>query len=93
MPTGYEAYFITSMPALQAKRIACDIEENHPLGRLFDIDVLDSNMRPVSRTDINLAQRKCLICDNEARFCMRNHTHTKQDIDNKIAQMITDYVQ
>ena len=38
--TGYEAYLITDLPALEAKRVTCDIEDSHPLGRLFDIDVM-----------------------------------------------------
>ena len=38
--TGYEAYLVTPLPLLEAKRIAVTIEDTHPLGRLFDIDVI-----------------------------------------------------
>ena len=40
LETGYEGYFLVSLPADDAKRKAVDIEDNHPLGRLMDIDVL-----------------------------------------------------
>ena len=40
LKTGYEAYLITPLPLLEAKRIAVTIEDTHPLGRLFDIDVI-----------------------------------------------------
>ena len=35
LETGYEAYLITPMPLLEAKRIAVNIEDTHPLGRLI----------------------------------------------------------
>ena len=40
LETGYEAFFLVSMPPLEAKRKTCQIEDSHPLGRLMDIDVL-----------------------------------------------------
>ena len=43
LPTGYEAYLITPMPLLDAKLTATRIEDTHPLGRLFDIDIIDEN--------------------------------------------------
>ena len=52
LDTGYEAYLITPLPLLEAKRIAVTIEDTHPLGRLFDIDVINSDGIPVARNDI-----------------------------------------
>ena len=34
LETGYEGYFLVSLPAPDAKRLACRIEDTHPLGRL-----------------------------------------------------------
>ena len=42
LETGYEAYFMVDVPVLEAKRLCCQIEDSHPLGRLMDIDVLRS---------------------------------------------------
>ena len=65
--TGYEAYLETTLSHGEAKRKTCSIEDTHPLGRLFDLDVIDADGVPISRETIGLNPRKCLICDNEAR--------------------------
>ena len=93
LETGYEAYIVTSVPQREAKIIACDIEDTHPLGRLFDIDILDNDGVPVKRETVGSNPRRCLICDNEARYCMRNRTHTPQELNAQIQKMIDSYVQ
>lgn len=91
--TGYEVYFLIQRPMLDCKRVACEIEDAHPLGRLFDIDVIDSNVEPVSRSVIGKEGRKCLLCEHEARYCMRNHTHSREELQQRIQQMIDAYAQ
>ena len=91
--TGYEAYLITSLPLLEAKRVAVDIEDTHPLGRLFDIDVIDAQGIPVSRDRVGGQPRRCLVCDHEARYCMRMRWHTQEEIWARIKQMTDDYAQ
>ena len=44
LETGFEGFFVLSLDPFQAKRITCEIEDTHPLGRLMDIDVLTSVM-------------------------------------------------
>lgn len=89
--TGYEAYLITPMPLLEAKRVAVEIEDTHPLGRLFDIDVIDKQGIPVSRDRVGGQPRRCLVCDHEARYCMRMRWHTQEEIWARIKQMTDDY--
>ena len=89
--TGYEAYLITTMPLLEAKRVAVEIEDTHPLGRLFDIDVIDKQGIPVSRDRVGGQPRRCLVCDHEARYCMRMRWHTQEEIWARINQMTDDY--
>lgn len=89
--TGYEAYLITPLPLLEAKRVAVDIEDSHPLGRLFDIDVIDAQGIPVSRDRVGGQPRRCLVCDHEARYCMRMRWHTQEEIWARIKQMTDDY--
>jgi len=91
LSTGFEAFMLTDISLLEAKRMTCAIEDSHPLGRLFDIDIIDKNVSPVSRAAIGAAPRRCLLCNNEARFCMRNHTHTQEELHNRINEMISDY--
>ena len=92
LETGYEAYLITPMPLLEAKRIAVNIEDTHPLGRLFDIDIINADGVPVSRDAIGEKPRRCLVCDHEARYCMRMRWHTQEEIWAKINEMVDSYV-
>ena len=92
LDTGFEAYALTTQPLLDAKRTACRIEEEHPLGRLFDIDVIDPTGTPVARQAIGAEPRRCLLCEREARFCMRNHTHSREELQARIVTIIDEYV-
>jgi holo-ACP synthase CitX len=40
LETGFEAFFIVDLSPMDAKRLACLIEDTHPLGRLMDLDVI-----------------------------------------------------
>ena len=92
LETGFEAYAFTTHPLLDAKRVACRIEEEHPLGRLFDLDVIDTTGTPVSRSAIGAEPRCCLLCQQEARFCMRNHTHSREELQTRIEKIVDEYV-
>ena len=91
LETGFEAYVLVSLPTLEAKQTACRIEENHPLGRLFDIDVVAPDGTPLSRASVGAQPRRCLLCDNEARFCMRQHAHTQEELMARIQELVTDW--
>lgn len=91
LPTGYEAFYIVDCEERHAKEIVCEIEERHPLGRLFDMDVIRHDGTPYPRTEVGLPQRRCLLCDNEARYCMRNHSHSQEEISAEIKRLVENY--
>ena len=91
LATGYEAYLITPLPLIEAKRRAVQIEDSHPLGRLFDIDIISPDGVPMSREAIGSAPRRCLVCDHEARYCMRMRWHTQAEIWARIDEMVSKY--
>jgi holo-ACP synthase CitX len=65
------------------KKACCEIENEHPYGRLMDLDVLErvgETVVPVSRERVGEQPRRCLLCDRPARECMRAHTHTFGEI-------------
>lgn len=66
LPTGYEVYLVTPTPLLEAKLMAVQIEDGHPLGRLFDIDVIDQQGAPVPRTAVG-ASRAVAWCATARR--------------------------
>ena len=91
LETGFEAYYLLAGDPLETKRQACRLEDTHPLGRLFDLDVIATPGTPLSRTDIGLPARRCLLCKNEARYCMRARTHTLQELLSCMEQMVKNY--
>lgn len=75
----YYLYGIHTTSIEQTKKELVDIEVKHPLGRLIDLDLYD-HQESVSRSELNLPLRKCLLCDQPAIICMRNHTHQLDDL-------------
>lgn len=88
LETGYEGYFIVDMSVVDAKRQAVSLEEQHPLGRLFDLDVITAD-GPMSREELGLPGRKCLICGKPVRECMRTRAHSTEELLNKINDICT----
>ncbi len=89
--TGPEAYIVVDIDPLILKEITVDIEENHPLGRVFDIDVFDSHHNQISRTHIERPPRRCLLCNDDARVCMRMQRHTYEELIHWIEQLWNKY--
>ncbi len=89
--TGPEALFIFDANAIQLKQLMVQIEENHPLGRLFDIDVYDKSDHPLSRIALMQPARKCYVCNDEAKICGRSQRHALPVIIETINQLITKY--
>ena len=83
LETGYEGYFLVDGALLDVKKACCEIENEHPYGRLMDLDVLErvgETVVPVSRERVGELPRRCLLCDRPARECMRAHTHSQAEI-------------
>lgn len=89
--TGPEAFFLLDGDAPEIKRKMVSIEENHELGRLFDIDVLGPDAVPLSRSGFGLPPRSCLICGENAKACARNRTHSMELVKWRTAQILNDH--
>ena len=79
-PTGYEAYFAVDLSPEDLKTITVALEETHPMGRLMDIDVLRPDGTAVSRSELGLPQRRCLLCDSAAKVCARSQAHSLEEL-------------
>ncbi|MDO4582106.1 MAG: citrate lyase holo-[acyl-carrier protein] synthase [Bacillota bacterium] len=88
---GYHALWPVAGEALQLKQALLTVEDEHPLGRLFDIDVLTEQGRPVSRTESGHAPRLCLLCERPAHLCVRARTHSLPQLLARITQLIGAY--
>ena len=78
--TGCEAYYAVDMPAKELKKLAVELEEIDPIGRLFDMDVLLPNGQKISREELGYPRRKCLLCDQDAYLCAGRRTHSAEQL-------------
>ncbi|MCB2338988.1 citrate lyase holo-[acyl-carrier protein] synthase [Clostridium estertheticum] len=88
---GTEAFLNIDMDPIQLKKITVSIEEKSDLGRIFDFDVINTNGEQISRRQLNLAQRKCLLCNENAKVCGRSRKHSIDDLLIKIYQVINSH--
>lgn len=87
--SGPEAqYVIQFEDAVSVKRATVALEDQHPLGRLWDLDVIAPGMMVVSRDQLDLPPRRCLACSREALICARNRTHSLDKLNAQIEQIV-----
>ncbi len=70
------------------KKIMVNIEESHPLGRLYDIDVYDKEGKGISREAFGAPVRICLLCGQDAKVCGRNRSHTVEELYKRVEDII-----
>lgn len=85
--TGDELILSVDSDSCSLKRLMSVIEETHPLGRIFDIDIIDESGSKLSRS----TYRTCLLCGKQAQECARSRTHSVEELFEKIHEMITDH--
>lgn len=66
--------------AFTVKKKTIELEENHLLGRLGDIDVYDKDGNGISRKDLGYPSRKCFICSDMAQNCVRAQKHSINEV-------------
>lgn len=89
--TGHEGYFLLEKEKEPIKKQLIMLEETTDFGRLFDLDVVnlvDGNITLISRKDFDLTPRKCFICNEDAKACGRNRTHSVEDLQLAISEYI-----
>lgn len=89
---GYlEYYVLNTLDTKSIKKIMTEIEDNHPLGRLFDIDVYWKNGIGISRNELGLLERKCLVCGKSAKECGRSRAHSIEVLESKVHEIIGNF--
>jgi holo-ACP synthase len=76
---------------MEIKKKAVKNEEKHPLGRLFDIDVIGYPYHKISRANMQKRPRICLVCKDNYVSCMREKKHTTEDLLETIKSMVEVY--
>jgi len=89
--TGDEALLALSISPEEAKAVTVSLEERHPLGRLWDMDVLSPEGNSLSRTALGHPQRRCLLCGEAAKVCGRSRRHSHEALFDAAAHTLYAY--
>lgn len=86
-PTGCEAIYCVDEEPSVLKAMCVKIEDSCRLGRLFDLDVIDTDGRKSERKQM----RACLICGKRGRECSASRAHSAEALQKETAGIIRDY--
>jgi holo-ACP synthase len=90
-PTGPEVLYAVRAEAPALKRDMVALEETHPLGRLWDLDVIAPEGGSISRRTLGLGPRRCLVCGAPAHECARAGRHPLPELMAAIAARVEAY--
>ena len=85
--TGCEALLVYDRPATELKTACLTLEAAAPVGRLYDLDVLDTDGSKLSRPE----PRTCLICGGPVTVCSRSRAHGLDAIMSRTREILADF--
>ncbi len=88
--TGCEQIWAVSADPAALKSAMSRLEDMHPLGRLFDIDIIAPTGEKLSRDSAGI-ERTCLICGGPVRACARSRAHSAEELFARAHALIDDY--
>lgn len=83
--TGDEYLCAVSAPAAKVKAICTRIEDESPLGRLFDMDVITPDGNKLTRKE----ERRCLVCGAAGRGCASRRLHSLEELQTAVMGILT----
>lgn len=89
--TGDEGYLLTNLNLTASKKRMVEIEEEFALGRLLDLDVMARDTGKISRNQLGLPPRRCLICGEPAAACARSRRHDHKVLLRRTVELIDGY--
>lgn len=89
--TGCLAMYAVDIEAIALKKICTEIEDSIPLGRLFDMDVLDTNGSKLERHLVGGKNRNCIVCGAPGRVCAARRLHTVPEIQTATLAIIQEH--
>ena len=87
-PTGCEALYAVQEAAVKLKEICTEIEDSMPVGRLFDMDVLDIQGQKLDRNLVNGNSRNCIVCGASGRGCASRRLHKVEELQAAVSQIL-----
>lgn len=90
-PTGCEALWAVRGDGRQIKRLCVGLEDRHPIGRIFDMDVLDPVHEKWDRADLMLPPRGCLVCGCKGKNCASRRLHSVAEIQQVTTNLLRNF--
>ena len=84
--TGNEYLCAVDAPAEAVKAICTRIEEEDPMGRLFDMDVIAPGGSKLARKE----ERRCLVCGAAGRGCASRRLHSLEELSASVTRLLTE---
>lgn len=78
--TGCEAMLAVDLKGEALKKICVTIEDDTPLGRLFDMDVLVPGGKKLDRELVGGGSRDCIVCGAPGRGCASRRIHSVEQL-------------
>lgn len=91
LKTGPECFLSIKAHPLAVKTEMAKLEEETPLGRLYDIDVVyddEGKLEGIDRTTIGFPKRTCFVCEKDAKACGRSRAHSISEMHDKIEELL-----
>ncbi len=87
-PDGPALHLVVHASSVRLKQLGCALEQADALGRLADLDVMTPAGTCLSRSDLGLPPRSCLLCGREAALCIRGQRHPPEAVLDRVLQEI-----
>jgi len=89
--TGCEAFCVAEASAETLKRICTEIEDTLPVGRLFDMDVLNTDGNKLTRDTVGGKSRSCMVCGAPGALCASRRIHTVAQLQEATNRLLTEH--
>ena len=70
-----------------------EVEEASLGGRLLDLDIYDKDFSQISRSSLGLPERKCILCGDTARTCIKKERHKIEELEERVREIIEDTIE
>ena len=86
--TGMEYLAVLDGDGCVIKKLMMEVEAESLGGRLLDIDIYDKDFSQISRSSLGLPERKCIICGDTARTCIKEERHSLKELEERVREII-----
>ncbi|WP_277220865.1 citrate lyase holo-[acyl-carrier protein] synthase [Peptoniphilus vaginalis] len=91
--TGMEYLAVLDGDGRLIKKLMMEVEEASLGGRLLDLDIYDKDFSQISRSSLGLPERKCILCGDTARTCIKKERHKIEELEERVREIIEDTIE